>query len=204
MNNRLAGIAILLLVALCATIVFPYVVSDRYYFRDTVGSAEIVVFGRVISTTAYDRSVPERSSTLLVEKVLGGGVSPGDSLLIQWQADTWYPQEGCTAGVACGADSQLEDLHGQYAFWLINMSKGSNSRGGLRCSLGPYVLSNNSRIEVERLLGLLQSPKVDEQAANRAADRGENFVEPVDAQARRKRLVTELKVLLEEFDNVDQ
>jgi hypothetical protein len=199
--SRITGIAILLSAVLCTAVALPYVVSDRYYFRDTVGSAEIVVLGRVVATTPYDRSVPERSSTLLVELVFGGTVVAGDSLLIRWAADTWYPQEGCTASVACGANSQLEDLHGQSALWLINLSKGPHSRGGLRCSLGPYVFSSDSRVEIERLLGLLEAPKVDEQGAVRAADRGEAYVEPADAPVRWEKLVAHLKDLLKESDN---
>ena len=109
--------------------------SGDAVLRYAVMSADQIVAGRIIGTAPIDSTIQQRHSTLVVDEVISGPASVGDTLQLSWPADRWYPQPGLMSVAGCGASTQLDTLQGRPALWLL---VGDEK---LRCAGSPLILS---------------------------------------------------------------
>ncbi len=122
------------------------------FLRYSVMRSANIVVGEVIETAPYERTVPNRVSTVVVDEVIHGGFSAGDSISVQWSANRWYPSGGGVGEVACAGTTQLDTLTGRTALWLLSESDGVRSTGP------PILFGQDSRARLGALISYVEEP----------------------------------------------
>jgi len=110
--------------------------------RYTVMESSHIVVGRVIENLPYNQTLQNRRSVIIVDEVLYGSSSVGDSMTVHWKANEWYPREGAISVVMCEGFTQLDTLLDKTALWLLGGS------GELMCTGRPiqYKLETKGRL----------------------------------------------------------
>jgi len=82
--------------------------------------SDSAIVGRVIGTEPFSVYEWERTSLLVVEAVIFGAVSEGDTVKVAWRSNRCDNPDGSYSEIVCGGGSQLSELEGQALLWMIS------------------------------------------------------------------------------------
>ncbi len=124
----------------------------EFTLRYSVMRSKSMVVGRVVRTEAMDITVQQRKSVLVVEDVLLGHHSIGDSLIINWRANEWQPTPDSRGYVFDARSTQLDTMIEKTALWVLSAEKG------LWSLTSPLQYKGSSKEDLGALIQFVEFP----------------------------------------------
>ncbi len=142
---------------LCLAFVLPLTAfafgpGIEFYLRKSVMESSHIVIGKVVDNAPFSRTSPDRLSTVVVEQVIYGPSSEGDSLFVKWRANQWFSANGGRIEVACGGSTQLDTLIEKSALWLLRESEG------IACVAPPIQVRKETINRLHELVRAVENP----------------------------------------------
>ncbi len=159
----LAGVIFLLWAGSASSLSMP----PELRFRMSVASSNLILVGSVASTEPIDMAAPwKRFSHLVVERPLHGDIFVGDTLRVEWHAQTWPTKDPDVFGGLADPIPQLDKYTGVRALYLL-VSSGRFTRLN---GEWPVALSPPKREKMQAMVSWIRTPPPDDMLAEALED----------------------------------